>query len=247
MADSEGPGGFDHLEAAWRLRDDAFEDAIFRGVDISKRNRRYNENFSPDPQVWLTNKRMSQTEVSLRLGRFLLESPIVYGTVMVTLAGYELTRTEHPQFPVRRYLVERLGFAPKVNRPTKWRGHYNRPGIDRTLFVTFNVHAGHLSAPLATGGRLIVFVSAGPTDSKRGSIEHRLLHSAIGRAVAWRGAKPTDEIAVCVPRSAPFRRVIDDFQKADRLQRLGLHLLTVDRITGTVSGRGALETICKRS
>jgi hypothetical protein len=224
--------------------EDIFDDSLddeFSGAELPLRAK---ERYSAEPDVWLAQTRMSQTEVSLRLGRFLLRSPMVASNVVVTLAGYELTRQEQPQFPVMRYLTERLGFAPKVNRPYKWRGHYALPGIERRLVLHLDPSFGHVCVRLATGNRLIVFVSGGTMGSKRGSSEHRTIHSTIGRAVVWGGARATDEIGICVPRSGRFRRAISEYRKADRVQRLGIHLLTVDRVTGDVSGLGDLECRC---
>lgn len=239
------PGDFDDLPA-WGLREDVFDDRLREGYAFHEPRRpRADENFSPEPEVWLNKARMSQTEVSLRLGRFLLRSPMIDSNVVATLGGAELTRMDRPQFPVTRCLTERLGFEPKVNRPNKWRGHYSLPGVERRLVVTFDRGSGHVSVRLVTGYRLIVFVSAGRLDLQRGPAARRMLHSAIGRAVVWPKARRTDHLAVCVPRSGPFRKAVAEFRKADRVRDLRLHLLTVDRATGTVGGLVDLETLCR--
>jgi hypothetical protein len=245
MPAPENNDEFDNL-SAWGFVDDVHEEALRRGLGFPARpNRKYNENFSPDPTVWLTQKRMSQTEVSLRLGTSLLKSPVIDSNVVLTLAGHEMTRTERPQFPVTRYLTERLGFAPKVNRPYKWRGHYSLPGAERRLVVTFDRLDGHVSVRLASGNRFIVFVSAGSLEPKAGA-ERRMLRAAIGRAVAWPGARRTDVLAVCVPRSAAFRKAIAEFRRTEGVRTLGLHLLTVDRSTGSVGGLLDVETLYGR-
>src|SRR3954463_10541785 len=128
MTSSGRSGDFDDLPA-YGLREDAFDDRLRAGFS------RYDpedfvdedEEYPPDPAVWLARNRMSQTEVSLHLGRTLLNSPIIDSNVVLRLAGYELTRSERPQFPVSLYLTDTLGFTPKVNRPKKWRGHYSLP------------------------------------------------------------------------------------------------------------------------
>lgn len=240
------PDRLDDLPA-WGLREDAFDDDLRRGNTLARERYRADEDFSPDPEVWLNKPRMSHTEVSLRLGRFLLQSPIIGGNVVATLGGYELTRRESPQFPVARFLTEWLGFTPRVNRRYKWRGHYALPGVERRLVVTFDRLDGHISARLVTGNRLIVFLNGGLVNSASGSAERRMLHAALGRAMVWPGWRQTDHLAICVPRSGPFRRAIREFRLAHGVQRLGLHLLTVDRITGTVGGLVDLETLCMRT
>jgi hypothetical protein len=202
--------------------------------------------YSPDPEVWVMRNRVSQTEVSLNLGRFLLQSPLTRGNVTVTLAGYELTRRERPQFPVARYLTEKLGFAPKANRRHVWRGHYSMRGAPQKLVVTFDRLEGHVSARLTNGDRLLVFVRGGRMHSERGSAEHRMVYSAIGRAATWAGARYADRLAICVPRSARFRKTLEDFRKAEGVRRLGIHMLTVDRTTGAVGGLEELEELIGR-
>jgi hypothetical protein len=237
-------GYFDDLPA-YGLREEAFEDWLRKNAAMDKEVLE-DELDEPDPpplEEWMARNRVSQTEVSLNLGRFLLKSPAVKGNVTVTLAGYELTRHERPQFPVTRYLTEKLGFDPKPNRPHIWRGHYSMAGVARKLVVTFDRHEGHVSARLMDGNRLIVFVSGGSMHTRRGSAEHRMIHSAIGRAAAWTGAKRTDHLAICLPRAPRFRKTIEVYRQAEGVRRLGIHLLTVDRTQSVVGGFGDLEEL----
>src|SRR3954464_8338798 len=144
MTSSGRSGDFDDLPA-YGLREDVFDDRLRAGYSRYDREDFPDEDvkYPPDPAVWLARNRVSQTEVSLHLGRTLLKSPIIDSNVVLTLAGYELTRSERPQFPVTRYLTEDLGFAPKVNRPKKWVGHYALPGVDRRLVLHYDRHDGH--------------------------------------------------------------------------------------------------------
>jgi hypothetical protein len=233
---------------AYGLREDEFDDRLRRygssryALDDENEEDDEDVRFPPDPDAWVIRNRVSQTEVGLHLGRFLLRSPIVDSNVVVTLAGHELTRRERPQFPVARYLTEKLGFDPRVNRVNVWRGHYSLRGATRKLVVTYDRLDGHVSARLTSGARLIVFVSGGRMHSARGSAEHRALYAAIGRAVTWTAARPTDRLAICVPRSAEFRKAIANFRKADGVRRLGILMLTVDRNTSDVGGLVDLES-----
>jgi hypothetical protein len=249
---SSGPGRRVELDLdtlpAYGLREDVFDDRLRRlgslrysGADDDEEDDE-DVRYPRDPNVWVIKNRVSQTEVSLHLGRFLLRLPAVDSNVVVTLAGYELTRSERPQFPVADYLTGNLGFDPRVNRVNVWRGHYSLPGVARKLVVTYDRLDGHVSARLKSGDRLIVFVTGGLMHSERGSAEHRMLHAAIGRAATWTRARPTDRLAICVPRSARFRKAIAGLRKADGVRRLGILMLTVDRTTSDVSGLGDLGT-----
>ena len=77
------PDRLDDLPA-WGLREDAFDDDLRRGNTLAREHYRADEDFSPDPEVWLNKPRMSHTEVSLRLGRFLLPSPALSPTLAST-------------------------------------------------------------------------------------------------------------------------------------------------------------------
>jgi hypothetical protein len=185
----------------------------------------------------VTNIRMCQTEVALRLGRCLAESPLLEGTVYLFLGGVELTRREDEVlFPVARYL-SRWGFTKDRGRAEarpRWIGFYSHKRHSRKLLLNFNKFDGHVMAFLATGRRLIVHCSAGNVTETRSPAEVHDLNRAMGRAVGWHGTKPDDIIAVCTPRSERFRKLTAERAKSVGVQRSGLKFLHVDRGGGII-------------
>jgi hypothetical protein len=179
---------------------------------------------------------MTQTEVALRLARALIVTGAAKTNVMVTLAGGELTRRDMPRFPVDRFLVERLGFTQKTVRRNSWEGSYTFGGSRSSLvLLDQDRFEGHIQTRLSGRRRLIALVTKGHVAGTRSSGEQKWVRGAIGRAATW-DAEPFDLLAVCVPRSARFSKIVRAFRKREGIARLRLHLLTVDRHSGDVGG-----------
>jgi hypothetical protein len=185
--------------------------------------------YSKDPSVWLAQNKMTQTEVGLRVAAWLLNSGTAAAHVVYTLAGYELTRRENPLFPARRYLTDRLGFTTAIRERDEWRGAYLLPGCPHHLVVDWDRHAGQVITRLASGQRLVVFVSAGLLTSSRSPAEHHKFWQVIGRACTWPHADASDLLAVAVPRSERYRKLASEYRRAEGLARARIAVLTVDR------------------
>jgi hypothetical protein len=186
----------------------------------------------------VTNIRMSQTEVALRLARHIATSPLFTSLVIVKLGGAEVNRRGNDTiFPVARYL-SRWGFSkdhPEVEVNPHWIGFYTHKSHPVKLALKFDKFEPHVWAPFATRARLVVHCSAGNVTETRSPAEVHDLNRAIGRAVGWGGTKPNDIIAVCVPRSERFRKLTAEKAKTVGVQRAGLRFLLVDR-GGQVTG-----------
>jgi hypothetical protein len=201
------------------------------------RRRGRAKRFSADGAV---DTRMCQTEVALRAGRHLAESPLLAGGVYVQVGGAEVNRVGNdvPEFAVKSHL-SRWGFTKDPTRPggnlPEWIGFYTSRRTKRKLLVNFSKHNAHVMAFLATGQRLIVHCTAGNIGNTRSPAEHHDLHRMVGRAILWPGTKPEDLIAVCTPRSERFRKMTAGRSHVDGVQRSRLIFLHVDRgggITG---------------
>lgn len=188
---------------------------------------------SGDPAIWLQSDQVCQTEVSLRLAMYLLAQGKTKGDVHVALTGNELTRRSQPQFPVRQFLAER-GFA-RYSHDEGWSGAYKTSSGTFALHVGDDQSAPDVVATLTTGRRLIAHVSRGLIKSTRSPAEHKLLRSAIARAVTCDIAETYDIIAAAVPRSKRFRELAVRWRGAEGVARANVLILTVDR-AGTVDG-----------
>jgi hypothetical protein len=239
----------DDQRPAYGLREDAFNDRLrsegpmtdeereeYWGDDRLPYELRKPERYPDDPATWLADPCMTQTETALRLARALIVSGVAQATIRVTLAGNELTRREKPRFPVERFLVENLGFFQQRLRKNSWEGFYFLEHQEHRLaLMDHDRMEGHLETKLRGGRRLIAFVSRGHTASTRSSGEIKWVRSVIGRAATW-DAKPFDVLAVAVPRSAHFSKIVKAFRQVEGIRRLRLHLLTVDRHSSDVGG-----------
>jgi hypothetical protein len=225
----------ERLRKSMRLTDEERE-MLNRGALREPRQIRAIENYSKDPADWLAESCMTQTEVALRLGRALIVSGTAQSKVVVTLAGNELTHREKPQFPVDRFLTEWLGFTRVRMRRESWEGAYRMNDQKRSLvLLDRDRFEGHIATRLSRQRRLIAFVSRGVTASTRSSGEHKWVRGVIARAATW-DAGPRDILAVCVPRSVQFSKVVRAFREREGIKRLRLRLLTIDRQTGDVGG-----------
>jgi hypothetical protein len=189
--------------------------------------------YHPDPSVWLGANRMTRTEVSLRLGCYLLAQRLVTSDVDVSLTGRELTRRERPRFPVVRYLAER-GFLRR-GPLDDWRGRFAVEGADHALHVHDRPGAGDVAATLASGRRFVGHATAGLLAASRSPAEHKQLRSALARALTFELAEPGDVAAAVVPRSRRFRELAVRWRSTIGVSRAGILILTVDR-TGVVHG-----------
>src|SRR5258708_15826330 len=156
----------------------------------------------------VVDTRVTQTEVALRGGRHLVESPLFVGGVYVQVGGAEANRNgdDVPEFAVKNYL-SRWGFTKEPGRPgvkPAWIGFYPSRRSGRALLVNFSKHNAHIMAFFATGSRMIVHCTAGNVGNTRSPAEHHDLHRTTGRAIFWPGTKHEDVIAVCTPRSERF-------------------------------------------
>lgn len=239
----------DDKRPASGLREDALDDRLRRIGPLSDEERkeyfgdsrlpyqlRAIEDYSPDPADWLADPCMTQTETALRLARALIVSGVAQARVVVTLAGNELTRRDMPLFPVDAFLIERLGFRAKRVRRNSWEGAYSMEGQRHSLvLLDRDRFEGHLTTKLGGRRRLVAFVTRGHIAGTRSSGEHKWVRGVIGRAATW-DAKPFDVLAVGVPRSAHFSKIVRTFREREGVRRLRLQLLTVDRHSGDVGG-----------
>lgn len=211
------------------LDEDPFDPSRLQPLQI----RRAEQTYPTDPAIWLAANYMCHTEVSLRVAHYLLSKKLTTADVAVSLTGHELTRRENPHFPMVRFLTDR-GFL-FTRQQEEWRGTYILRGIPHALTVGSSPDEPDLVTTLATGGRLVAFVSRGLLVSTRSPAEHKLLRGAIGRAVTCEIAERGDILAVVVPRSKRFRELAVRWRAAEGGKRAQLRILTVDR-AGMVDG-----------
>ena len=220
----------------------------------SLRLRKRDKTDSRDPAAWLTANKMTQTEVSLRLARFLVVSKLAAGDVTVTLDRHELSKRGAPKFPVERFLLDR-NFVRPLRLGEEWTGDYllaatrgdeSAPRLILTtereaadVVTTVRPSSAYFTAadPLhpPPASRLIVHCSPGVLVETRSPAEHKWLRGSIGRAVTYQKACANDILAVAASRSERFRDLATRWRGTDGTLRTGLLILLVDR-AGSVDG-----------
>jgi hypothetical protein len=220
----------------------------------SLRLRKREKTYARDPAAWLGSTKMTQTEVSLRLARFLIVSKLAAGDVTVSLGANELTRRDAPKFPVERFLLDR-GFVRPLRLEEDWSGEYllaatrddetaprlilgsERDAADVITTVRPFAARSEIAEPLHPPpvSRLIVHCSSGVLVETRSPAEHKWLRGSIGRSVTYEKASPTDILAVAAPRSDRFRELANRWRGTDGMLRTGCLILLVDR-AGSVDG-----------
>jgi hypothetical protein len=181
----------------------------------------------------VVDTRMTHTEVTLRIARHLVESPLFKGVVFACIGGAEANRhgDDVPVFPVKSHL-SRWGLsrdAPWNDVKPEWVGSYTSRRSHRTLYVLFMKHDAHILAYFPTGERLLVHCTAGNIGNTRSPAEHHDLNRVVGRAICWPYGEPGDVIAVCTPRSERFRKMTIKRRDSPGVKRARLLFLHVDR------------------
>jgi hypothetical protein len=151
---------------AWGLRDDAFDDNL-RSANPprpTKKSREssddpgelddFGDNADPDdgpprrrgpakltahPNGAFKNSRMSQTETTLRTAHNLAKCPLIIHDVLVTMAGYEASRRNAPEFPVMPTMT-RWGYVrePGNYKDGEWTGFYAKKDQPRKILLNFD-------------------------------------------------------------------------------------------------------------
>jgi hypothetical protein len=193
-------------------------------------------------EVWLRAQRMTQSELLLRLGLYLIGTDDICGNVTVALRGREVSRSNAPKFPLRLFLRDRG--AQRVDTPSlssDWRGEYCVRDRRFNLCLSSDPVVADLEVEVGAGDRFLVFGAGGMLEATRSPAEDRVVNEVIGRALRHRNVNARDLIAVALPRSAAFRRIATSLEGAPRIVSNGLSMLLVDR-AGHVSGLPFLKS-----
>ena len=184
----------------------------------------------------LTDDRMSEAEVSLRLAFFLISHDIVVGDVRVAIDGAQVQTGEAVHFPILEFL-KHSGCV--INESDRWHGTHSYREHTTQLVIHSSPGQGDVVAHLKNGHTLRVESKKGALSRSKSSSEYPLLREAIGQLMTVEEVGPSDLLAVAVPDSPKFRELAMRWRQAPLIARLGIQLLTVNR-DGSVSGLSTL-------
>jgi hypothetical protein len=182
----------------------------------------------------LSDEKMSEAEVSLRLAFYLVERRLVASDVAVAIDGAQVQTAGTVHFPMADFLN---GYGcTRTEGLESWQGHYSL-GVEHCVRIHSAPGQGDVVARLKTGHTLRVESKKGPLTRSKSSQEYPLLREALGQLLTIERVEPDDILAVAVPKSPKFDELVGRWRKAPLIHRFGIRLLTVGR-DGSVDGLG---------
>jgi hypothetical protein len=182
------------------------------------------------------DRKMTEAEVSIRLGLYLLRNGLSAGDVSVAIDGAQVKTGNTVHFDLPAFMAE---MGCQLRGDVGWQGRYTVEGSDFDIVVHSSPGRGDVVASLRTGRRLRVESKKGTLTRSTSSQEYPLLREAIGQIMTVEDVEATDVFAVAVPHSPKFADLATRWRTAPLLNRIGIRILTVDR-AGLVYGLDAL-------
>jgi|SRR6266545_8378903 len=181
----------------------------------------------------MTDTRMSEAEVSLRLAMHLASSGRAATSVSVAIDGAQVKvgKTEH--FNVAAFL-QPLGWLAE-SASARWQGIY----VNASANVQIRIHSqsglGDVTATLDTGHSFIAEAKKGPLVISKSSAEYPLLRGALGQLLTLEEIPDNALLAVAVPAGERFMKLAERWRNAPLIRRAGIRILTVAR-SGAIQG-----------
>ncbi len=180
----------------------------------------------------LSDEKMAEAEVSVRLALYLIRQRLVTADVAVAIDGAQVQTSGAVHFAMAAFLQASGCSALGAHA---WQGHHVVTDGDYRIRIHSSSGSGDVVAPLITGEVLRVESKKGPLKRSKSSAEYPLMREAIGQLMTVDQAAANDLLAIAVPHSAKFAELAERWRDAPLIRRLGLQLLTVHR-DGDVSG-----------
>jgi hypothetical protein len=175
----------------------------------------------------LSQHKMSEAEVTLRLAFCLISGRHVASDVTVAIDGAQIKTGNTVRFPIVEFL-EQNGWT-KLGDRRVWQGPYAHRERDARIIVHSSSGQRDLVAQLRSGRNLHVECKKGTLVRSKSAQEYRLLQEAIGQVVTIERIAENDILAVAVPCSDKFSNLVRRWRDAPLIRKCGIRLLTVDR------------------
>jgi hypothetical protein len=183
----------------------------------------------------LSEDKMSEAEVSLRLAFYLIRHDLVNSDVSVSIDGAQIKTLDKYHFPITEFLTQNA--CSRHEPGTGWSGTYSL-SYPHCIIIHSNPGRGDVVAGMKTGHTLRVESKKGTLQRSRSSSEYPLLREALGQLVTIDSVDDNDILAVAVPKSDKFENLARRWREGPLIKKLGIRILTVAR-DGSVNG---LET-----
>ncbi|MEI7637463.1 MAG: hypothetical protein WCJ37_09170 [Syntrophus sp. (in: bacteria)] len=187
----------------------------------------------------LSEEKMSEAEVSLRLAFHLLRHNLVVSDVSVAIDGAQIKTLNEYHFHITEFL-EQNG-CRQCEASVGWSGAYSL-GCSHHMIIHSNPGKGDVVAQMKSGHELRVESKKGPLVRTRSSAEYPLLREALGQLITIESVDQNDILAVAVPKSEKFESLATRWREAPLIKKAGIRILTVAR-DGTVNGLETAEPL----
>jgi len=171
--------------------------------------------------------KMSEAEVSLRIAFFLIEQRSTASDVKVAIDGAQIKTGLTVHFPIIDFLNS-YGWT-KISNESGWQGVYANQQWHPHIQIHSLPGQGDIVATLQSGQTLRVESKKGSLLKSKSSQEYHLIHEALGQLLTIEKVNDKDILAVAVPYSDKFEVLAKRWREAPLIQKIGMHILTVDR------------------
>lgn len=182
--------------------------------------------------VVLSEEKMSEAEVSLRLAFHLLAYPASSNECVVAIDGAQVQVQDEKVFPLAEFIASdgwrKLGQSGK----NPWQGRYEKNG--QSLVVIAQSGKGDVVSSIGSR-RVRAESKKGPLIRKKGSPEYPLVREAIGQLMTIEEVESNDVLVVAVPHSEAFRNLATRWRNRPLIEATDIYLVLVHR-NGSVEG-----------
>ena len=180
----------------------------------------------------LSDDKMSEAEVSLRLAFHLLAYPASTNECVVAIDGAQVQVQGNEVFPLSDFMASSGWRMIEQVGKNEWQGRYENNG--KSLIVIAQSGKGDVVASIGSR-RVRAESKKGPLIRKKGSPEYPLVREAIGQLMTIEEVETNDVLVVAVPQSEAFRNLVARWRNRPLVEATDIHLALVGR-DGSVEG-----------
>ena len=182
--------------------------------------------------VILSEDKMSEAEVSVRLAFHLLSYPASKNECVVAIDGAQVQVQGEEVFPLFDFITSHGWRMAAQSGKNAWQGRYENNG--QSLVVVAQSGRGDVVANIGSR-RVRAESKKGPLIRKKGSPEYPLVREAIGQLMTIEEVETNDVLVVAIPQSEAFRNLVSRWRNRPLVEATDIHFALIGR-DGSVEG-----------